>query len=373
MNIGIIGYGKMGKDIFSLFFDKLPDADFTVLEIADAEKNTAAVVKTLDKSLKRKKLSQEQYDFKKTSFRFTDNVNDLKDCDIIIEAIFENIQAKQDIFGKLGAIVSENCLLLTNTSSLGISEVFKDIPHIERCFGMHFFYPVKLTGFVELNVLPETSADALERAKALVCAGGKKPIVFSGRYHIYLNQLLSCMVAHAIYMQKRANVSVKEMSSALAPLFPVAGPFDVLDSVGLGLMGGNIGNFRIERNTALLSYGNAEMKKWTDAGCPQTTLGFLDFMAENEADTGNDCGNAQLDMAAFVLNEAVNALEECGSDKETMWEAVVETLGLAEKPSYYYEKFGTDALFAALDRFAEETGFETYKHKDKSVWDKYFG
>ena len=97
MNIGIIGYGKMGKDIFSLFFDKLPDAEFTVLEIADAEKNTAAVVKTLDKSLKRKKITQEQYDLKKSSFRFTDNVNDLKDCDLVIEAIFENIQAKQDI------------------------------------------------------------------------------------------------------------------------------------------------------------------------------------------------------------------------------------------------------------------------------------
>ena len=140
---------------------------------------------------------------------------------------------------------------------------------------MHFFYPVKLTGFVELNILPETSDDAIERAKSLVTAGGKKPVVFSGKYHIYLNQLLSCMVTHAIYMQKSADVSVKEMSSALSPLFPVAGPFDVLDSVGLGLMGGNISNFRIERNKALLEFGYKKMKEWTDAGCPQTTLGFL--------------------------------------------------------------------------------------------------
>ena len=373
MNIGTLGYGKMGKYSFSLFFDKLPDAEFTVLEIADAEKNTAAVVKTLDKSLKRKKITQEQYDLKKSSFRFTDNVNDLKDCDLVIEAIFENIQAKQDIFGKLGNIVSENCLLLTNTSSLDISSVFENIPHRERCFGMHFFYPVKLTGFVELNILPETSDDAIERAKSLVTAGGKKPVVFSGKYHIYLNQLLSCMVTHAIYMQKSADVSVKEMSSALSPLFPVAGPFDVLDSVGLGLMGGNISNFRIERNKALLEFGYKKMKEWTDAGCPQTTLGFLNFMAEHEKDTGNDCGNAELDMAAFVLNEAVNALEECGGDTEIISEAVVETLGLAEKPSYYCEKFGTDALFAALDRYASETGYDTYKHKDKSVWEKYFG
>ena len=207
MNIGIIGYGKMGKDIFSLFFDKLPDAVITVLEIADAEKNTAAVIKTLDKSLKRKKLSQEQYDFKKDSFRFTDDVNDMKDCDIIIEAIFEDIRAKQELFGKLAGIVSDKCLLLTNTSSLDISEVFSGIPNNERCFGLHFFYPVKLTGFVELNILPGTSEEAMDRAKALVTAGGKKPVVFSGKYHIYLNQILSCMVAHARYMQKSSGVS----------------------------------------------------------------------------------------------------------------------------------------------------------------------
>ena len=56
MNIGIIGYGKMGKEIFSLFFDKLPDANFRIYDIAPSEKNTADVLKTLGKSLKRKSL-----------------------------------------------------------------------------------------------------------------------------------------------------------------------------------------------------------------------------------------------------------------------------------------------------------------------------
>ena len=71
MNIGIIGYGKMGKDIFSLFFDKLDDAEFVVLDLADAEKNTAAVEKTLSKSLRRKKITEEQFEKKRSSFVFT--------------------------------------------------------------------------------------------------------------------------------------------------------------------------------------------------------------------------------------------------------------------------------------------------------------
>lgn len=372
MNIGIIGYGKMGKDIFSLFFDKLPDAHFTVLDLMGAEENTAALLKTLGKNLKRKKLTEEQYNFKKDSFLFTDKAADLKDCDIIIEAIFEDMKVKQDIFRQLADTVSDDCLLLTNTSSLNISEVFEGIPHRERCFGLHFFYPVKLTGFVELNIIPDSSEENIEKAKALVTAGGKKPIVFEGCYHIYLNQLLSCMIGHAIIMKERSDVSVKEMNKALAPLFTLAAPFDILDSVSLGLMCKDPENFSIPRCRSLHEKNYETMKAWTAQGCPLAPLTFLDYMAENEADTGNVCDNAERDMAAFLLNETVNALEEYSGDKNVLFEAVCDTLGLAEKPSYYYEKYGADALFSALDKYAEATGFDAYTHKDKTVWDRYF-
>ena len=101
MKIGIVGYGKMGKDIFSLFFDKLSDAQFVVLDTFGIEENTAAVLKTLGKSLKRRKLTEEQYEFKKDSFVFTDDTSALSGCDVVIEAVFENITAKKELFAKL--------------------------------------------------------------------------------------------------------------------------------------------------------------------------------------------------------------------------------------------------------------------------------
>ena len=373
MKTGIIGYGKMGKDIFSLFLDKLPDTEITVVVKKDAEKNTASVLRTLDKNLKRNRITQEQYDKLKASFRFTEDISEISDCGIVIETITENLQAKQEVFRNAEAVTGNECLLLTNTSSLDISEIFKDISHRERCFGFHFFYPVKLTGFVELNILPENSEDALNKAKVLAETVGKKPVVLSGRYHLYLNQLLSCMTSHAGYMQERADVSIKEMSNALSPLYLIADPFVILDSVGLGLMCENLTSFRIERNKALLKYGNDRIRKWLDAGCPGTPLSFLDFTAEHEKDTGNDCGTPELDMAAFLLNETVNALEEWDGDTETLCEAISETLGLSEKLSYYYKKYGAETLFSALDTYAAETNCDSYKHKDKSVWDKYFG
>lgn len=372
MKLGLIGYGKMGKDIFSLFFDKLDDAEFVVLDLADAEKNTAAVEKTLSKSLRRKKITEEQFEKKRSSFVFTDDVSQLSGCDVVIEAIFEDLQAKKDMFSKAANAVSSDCLLLTNTSSLSIAEIFDGIPNAERCFGMHFFYPVKLTGFVEMNVLSQTSADCIEKAKSLVLAAGKKPIVFSGAYHIYLNQILACMVAHAIYLREDYGVSTAQLSRQWEELFPVAGPFDVLDSVGLGLMATSPDNFKIERNKGLSGYGCKAMNKWIDDGCPKGTLEFLDFISERESDSGNSCDDAELYMSSLILNETVNALEESGADADVLLEAIHDTLGIAQEPAYYYKKYTAETVFEALDKLYEKTGFGSYIHKDKSVWDKYF-
>ena len=369
MKIGIVGYGKMGKDIFSLFFDKLPDAQFVVIDLFGAEENTAALLKTLGKSLKRRKLTEEQYEYKKDSFVFTDDTSALSGCDVVIEAVFENMEAKKELFAKAAAAVSDDCLLLTNTSSLDIPSVFADIPHKERCFGMHFFYPVKLTGFVELNILPDTAESNAAKAAELIKAAGKKPIVFSGEYHIYLNQILACMVSHAIYLREELGASVPELNKALEEMFPIAAPFDVLDSVGLGLMAGSPENFSIERNKGLLSYGFDKMNGWLAEGCPKETMTFLDFMAQRENATGADCGKAALYMAAMILNETVNAANDYSGDTAVLTEAVQDTLGLAEAPAFYYEKYGAETLFAALDELGAKTGFGSYSYRDKSAWD----
>jgi len=372
MKIGIIGYGKMGKDIFSLFFDKLPDAQFVVIDLFGAQENTEALLKTLGKSLKRKKLTEEMYEYKKNSFIFTDDTSALSGCDIVIEAIFEDMKAKKELFAKAAQAVSDSCLLLTNTSSLDIASVFKDIPNKERCFGLHFFYPVKLTGFVELNVLPETSESCMDKAAQIVRAAGKTPIIFSDVYHIYLNQILACMVSHAIYLRESFGVSVSELSTSLSELFPIAGPFDVLDSIGLGLMAGDPENFRIERNKALLGYGFEKMNNWLNDGCPKETMTFLDFMSEHENESGKPCDKAPLYMTAMILNEIVNAVSEYNGDKAVFLEAVQDTLGLSESPAFYYRQFGSDALFAALDELYGKTNFGSYLHCEKNIWDTLF-
>ena len=95
-------------------------------------------------------------------------------------------------------------------------------------------------------------------------------------------------------------------------------------------------------------------------------------MAERESETGADCGKAALYMAALILNETVNAANDYSGDTAVLTEAVQDTLGLAEAPAFYYEKYGAEALFAALDELGAKTGFCSYSYREKSAWDALF-
>ena len=372
MKIGFIGYGKMGRDIFRLFFDKLTETEYVIYDICgNEEQHTEELLKELNKALKRRKLSLGEYEEKKQIFRFTNDLNDFADCNMVIEAIYEDMAAKKDIFAKLEAIVSPMCLLLTNTSSLDIAEIFSDMKIKDRCYGLHFFYPVKLTGFVEMNILPETSGLYITGMMPVIFALDKRPITFTGNYHIYLNQILACMVSHAIKLTEEYNVSPAELNKAVEGIFSVAGPFDVLNSVGLGLMAGSPDNFRIERNKALLAYGCEKMNGWLSEGCPKETGALLEFAGEKLPDTGNNADNAKLSMIALILNETVNAMEDSGI-KSVLCDAIQDTLGLEKTQAEYYSEFGAEAIFAELDRLHEKYGYGSYEHREKNIWDRYF-
>ena len=360
MKIGILGYGKMGKDIFTLLNDKLTDTEFAVVDTVNAEAGQQSFLKTLSKSLKRGKITKQQFE-KKQATVFSDDIAVLRDCDMIIEAVFENLELKQQIFRNLDKLVSERCLLLTNTSSLDISGIFEGISRRERCSGMHFFYPVKLSGFVELNILPETSAETIQTIRKVITASGKQAVIFRGEYHIYLNQILACMVSHGIYLCEYFDVSVPELGNALAELFPMAGVFEILDSIGLGLMASSPEHFRIARNRQLLDYGCQKMNQWLADGCPKETRTFLNFIGETSAPTGKPCTDAPLYMTALLLNEISASLAEYDDDKNILLEAVKDILGLAKTPSAYFEQYGREKLCSVLDDLYTKTGFLSYQ------------
>ncbi|WP_044974064.1 3-hydroxyacyl-CoA dehydrogenase NAD-binding domain-containing protein [Ruminococcus sp. HUN007] len=122
--IGILGYGKMGKEIFDLFHSKLPDSEFVVLLRHDISEETEKVEKNLSKSLRRKKITEEVFEKMSRNFLFTDDLSSFSDCTLIIETVAENLDIKKQLFAELDKKVNDQCVFATNTSSLTVSEIF---------------------------------------------------------------------------------------------------------------------------------------------------------------------------------------------------------------------------------------------------------
>ena len=253
-----------------------------------------------------------------------------------------------------------------------MADIFAPVQDLSRCTGMHFFYPVRLTGFVELNLLPETSAKTAEAVAALVQRIGKEPLPLEGAYHMYLNQILSCAAAHGFVLLEQYGVSPAQLDKALSGLMPTAPVFEILDSVGLGLMGADPGRFRIPRNAGLLAYGHTAMKQLLDAGCSPAPLSFLDYAAAHMPDTSGDASRATADMTALLLNEMAHALGAYNGDRALFARAMQETLGLAQTPKELYQAYGAETLSAVLDRFYQTTGFASYQPAGVQVWDTIF-
>lgn len=368
MKIGIAGYGKMGKDIFQTMFDAT-EAEFVVLTRSHAEEHAAAFVKTLDKQLRRKRLTEAQYAAKRAAVQFTEDTAALADCGAVLETITENLAAKQELFRNLAEIVSRDCLLLTNTSSLPVEEIFAGMEAPERCLGMHFFYPVKLSEYAELNLLPESAPETVKTAGQLLSGCGKQSICFTGAYHVYLNQLLSGMISLALFLREHYRTSVPALSKALEELFPGAGLFDMLDGVGLGLIAENQTHFRLERNLPLLQYGADVMRGWLAAGCSLEPRQFYAFLEAHGDHPDAPCEDVALLTAAYLLNEVSCAMSESGT-QEILPDAVRSTLGIGDDLRTLFRRYGADRLSAALETLRSAADFPIFWKT--AAWDNYF-
>lgn len=375
MKIGILGYGKMGREIFHAFFDQTKhDLQIMVFCRHDTEVHAAKVQKELDKSLRRKKFSEEIYRKKQSAFLFTTELSHLSDCDMIIESITEQMAVKQALFQKLDSIVSERCILASNTSSLELEELFCKISHTERCLGIHFFYPVKLTEFVELNILESTSDSVIHTAVDMANLLGKRSVIFSDAYHMYLNQFLSVAVSHGIWLLEQFQISFEQGTEIFSALFPMHGLFGLVDGIGLGLLQQSAQNFKLQRLQPLIAYSDRWSSLQIEKGCPTAPNTFLEYMKQIPSSfsyTEETACAMKKSILSVLLNEVVSAMQET-EYPDTVLDAVWDVVGLAEPASTFYEKYGYDQIQETLMKLYAETGWSLYLPVSQEAYDFYF-
>lgn len=365
--IGIIGYGKMGKEIFISLHDHMTETKFAVISMHDNEEHYQDIIKTLNKSLKRKRISEEIYNIRKNNFTFSNDKNMLYDCDLIIESVTENLELKKSLFSELDKSVVKNCIFATNSSSIPLRDIFSEVSPERKTMGFHFFYPVKLSGYIELNDCDDDSI-----AKIVATALNKELISFSGNYCFYLNQFISFCMAHGLILKNHYGLSILQCMDILSEIFPMHSLFGMTDAIGLDLLvSGDVKNF-CERIRTILEYSQKVFLSYMEKGCSGYRGKFLEFISEFEKNIeSSDISYEKFkdETMAAIINEAINAAENCG---DSVICAVEDILGFAEPIRVYYQRYGYQKIRNILEHLYNLTGYSVYTPADESIYNKYF-
>lgn len=232
--VGVLGCGLMGAGIAEVCARAGLETVVRELEEPYLAKGLVRIEKSLDKAVARGKLESDRRQSTLENLTGTLELEPLADCDLIIEAIVENLDEKASTFGALDKMVKDTTIFASNTSSLTITEIAMATSRTDRFVGMHFFNPVPIMKLVEVVRTLMTSEEVMEESRQFVRAIGKEPVTCQDHSGFIVNRLLVPYLLDAIRALEEGVGSVEDIDKAmqLGCGYPM-GPLTLLDFVGL--------------------------------------------------------------------------------------------------------------------------------------------
>jgi 3-hydroxybutyryl-CoA dehydrogenase len=236
--VGVLGCGLMGSGIAQVAATAGLDVVVLEQEQKFLDKGFAGIEKSLTRLVERGPqkggLTPEQKTEAQSHLKGTLNMQDLADCDIVIEAIIENVELKRKTYAQLDAIVKKDAIFATNTSSISVTELMSATKRPERFIGLHFFNPVPMMKLVEVVKTIATAPEVYDAAVEFGKKVGKVPVRTSDKTGFIVNRLLVPYLLDAIRAYEEGVGSITDIDEAmkLGCGYPM-GPFTLLDFVGL--------------------------------------------------------------------------------------------------------------------------------------------
>ena len=232
--IGILGCGLMGRGIAEVA--AMGGFSVKVREISDEAlaEGLAGLKGSVDKAVKRGRIPAEKAEAAIARVSGTTELADLADCDLVIEAIVENLDAKVAAFVELDAVLAEDALLATNTSSLTVTQLAAATSRPDRFLGLHFFNPVPAMKLVEIVGTLMVSDSTMAKARRFVEGLGKEAVLCGDNSGFIVNRLLvpyllDCVRAHENGVGSLQDIDASMRLGCGHPM----GPFALLDFIGL--------------------------------------------------------------------------------------------------------------------------------------------
>lgn len=233
MRIGVVGLGAMGAGIAQLAVEAGFDTIGREVEAERGEEARDRIAHFLTRKVEKGQLEQAASDAAVARLSVTTELAELAECDVVIEAAFEDLAVKHELFRALEAVVRDDTILATNTSALSVTEIAAVLVRPERAVGMHFFNPAPLMPLVEIVRAERTADDVFDAAYALGAKLGKTPIRCTDTPGFVVNRVLIPLLNDCVRVLDEAGVTPEDLDAGMryGAGWPM-GPCALLDLVG---------------------------------------------------------------------------------------------------------------------------------------------
>ncbi|MFM2191141.1 MAG: hypothetical protein RLZZ118_98 [Bacteroidota bacterium] len=313
--IGVIGQGTMGAGIAQVAAQN--NCKVIAFDTNEAILQTATnnLKNTLIKLAEKGKISAEQQRAIFNNITYTTDIQQLAPCNLIIEAIVENVDIKKKVFAQLESIVDANCILASNTSSLSITSIAAACTNSQRVIGIHFFNPAPLMALVEIVPAIQTSTEILNQAKNTIDSWGKKTVIAKDTPGFIVNRIARPFYSEAIKMYEEGAANKETIDEAMKTIggFKM-GPFELMDMIGHDV------NY-VVTETVWTSFfydprfkPSFSQKRLLEAGWlgKKTNRGFYNYAEGSAKEAINSNENLQQTICnrivVMLINEAADAL-----------------------------------------------------------------
>lgn len=232
--VGVCGSGIMGAGLAEVIARANKQAVVLSRSQESLDQMMNLIEGGLSKQVAKEKISEAQKNEILSRISGTTSTDDLADCDLVIESVLEDLEAKRELFGRLDKVLKPDAIIATNTSTLPVLQMALATTRPASVCGIHFFNPATMMSLVEVVRTETTSADTVARATQFVVECGKDPVQVLDRAGFIVNALLFPYLNNAIKMFEAGTANMEDIDTAMKGgcNFPM-GPFSLLDLVGL--------------------------------------------------------------------------------------------------------------------------------------------
>ncbi len=368
MKVGVIGAGTMGSGIAQIAADNDCKVALYDMNKEALERSAHKLEKILNRLIEKGRIDGVKKTSIQSNISYVQSLDTMADADLIIEAIIENPDIKKKVFRELESLVSQDCILATNTSSLSVTDLAASLDKPGRFIGIHFFNPAPLMKLVEIIPAIQTGKETLDKAKGIIDGWGKLTVTAKDTPGFIVNKVARPFYSEALRIAEEGIADFATIDWAMRDLAGFRmGPFELMDFIG------NDVNYIVTETVFKAFYYDPRykpaltQKKLSEAGYHgrKAGRGYYDYRDSAQAPVINkdmELGQViSFRVIIMLINEAADTLYLGIASKEDIETAMTKGVNYPKGLLSWADEIGIQNVVDSMDALYEEYREDRYR------------